>query len=71
MYSRLTASGAYHSIRIHPDSRSATTFPSPYGDYQYKRFPFGLVNADSHLDQLTQVIPLHRTYIPENAKLTV
>ena len=50
----LDASGAYHNIRIHPDSRSATTFTSPYGSYQFKRLPFGLVNAGASYSRMVQ-----------------
>ena len=54
VYSMLDASGAYHNIRIHPDSRSATTFTSPYGAYQFKRLPFGLVNAGASYSRMVQ-----------------
>jgi hypothetical protein len=35
----------YHSILIHPDDQSKTTFTCPYGTFAYKRMSFGLCNA--------------------------
>ena len=45
LFSSLDACGAYHTVRIQPESRVCPAFISPFGTFQYKRMPFGLANA--------------------------
>lgn len=44
-FSTLDLCSGYHQLWIHPDSRKYTSFVTPFGQYQYKRMPFGLSNA--------------------------
>ena len=44
-YTSLDALGAYHSIKIHPESREYTAFCCPEGSYMYKKMPFGMSNS--------------------------
>ena len=47
VFSFLDACGAYHAVRIEPDSWACTAFISPFGMFQYIQMPFGLANAGS------------------------
>lgn len=44
-FTTLDMCAGYHQLWIHPDSRKFTAFVTPFGQYQYKRIPFGLANA--------------------------
>ena len=43
--SEIDITKAYHQIKLHPNSRAYTAFPTSKGLMQYKRMPFGLVTA--------------------------
>lgn len=44
-FTKLDLAVGYHQIEMHPDSRKYTAFVTPFGQFQYKRMPFGLANA--------------------------
>ena len=52
MFLSLDACGAYHAVRIKPDSRACLAFISPF---QYIRIPFGLANAGSMYSRMLDV----------------
>ena len=41
-FSRLDMNLGFHQIELHPDSRSITTFVTPFGIFRYKRLMFGI-----------------------------
>ena len=45
VFSTWDARGAYHQIKLSPESRDYTTFVSPFGLHRFIRVPFGLTNA--------------------------
>ena len=45
LFLSLDACGAYHEVRIEPDSQACTAFISPFGTFQYIHMPFRLANA--------------------------
>jgi len=45
VFSAIDNTGAYHAMKIRPDSQDITTFVSPLGAYKFTRLPFGLANA--------------------------
>ena len=47
VFSTLDASSAYWTIPLHKDSRELTAFSTPWGLYQWRVLPFGLMNAGS------------------------
>ena len=51
----LDACGAYHTVRIEPESRACPVFISPFGTFQFIRMPFELVNADSVYSRMPDV----------------
>ena len=51
MFSSLDTCGAYHAVRIEPESQGCTVLISPFGTFQDTPMPFGLVNAGSCLQQ--------------------
>merc|ERR1712015_204722 len=55
IYSCLDSCGAYHSIKIEPESRRYTAFTSPLGLYQFVKLPFGLRNAGQCYNRLVQI----------------
>ena len=55
MFSSLDACGAYHAVRIEPESRAFTAFISPFGTFQYICMPFGLANAGSVYSRMLDV----------------
>ena len=55
VYSCLDSCGAYHSIKIEPDSRRYTAFISPFGLFQFVKLPFGLRNAGQCYNRLVQI----------------
>lgn len=44
-FTKLDLAAGFHQIKMHPDSRKYTAFVTPFGQFQYKRMPFGLANA--------------------------
>ena len=44
-FTTLDMTKGFHQIRMHADSVQKTTFSSPYGNYQYKKMPFGITNG--------------------------
>ena len=53
MLSFLDAFLGYNKILIHPDDKQKTSFISGRGTYCYKRMPFGLRNARTTFQRLT------------------
>ena len=44
-FSALDLASGYYQLRMHPDSSPVTSFPTPFGLYQWKVMPMGLTNA--------------------------
>ncbi len=44
-FSQLDFNSGYHQIEIHPDDMDKTGFIVPWGNYRYRRVPFGLSGA--------------------------
>ena len=42
----------YWNIRMHPEDSHKTGFSTPFGNYQFNRCPFGLVNAGASFSRL-------------------
>ena len=47
VFSTLDAAGAYHVIPVEKKTRPLLAFTTPYGLWQFKRWPFGVKNAVS------------------------
>ena len=45
VFSKLDLKRGYHQLKLHPDSRSITTFTTHCGLYRYKRLIFGINSA--------------------------
>lgn len=44
-FTKLDLAAGYHQVKMHSESRKYTAFVTPFGQFQYKRMPFGLANA--------------------------
>jgi deoxyadenosine/deoxycytidine kinase len=47
---------SYWNISVHPNSREKTAFTSTYGLYQFKRLPYGLMNAPATMVRLVDTV---------------
>ena len=47
VFSSLDSAGAFHGIRVDPDSQPLTAFVCPRGSFQFLKMPFGICNAPS------------------------
>lgn len=57
VFSKLDANSGFYQIPLTEDSRSLTTFITPYGRYRYKRLPFGITSAPEHFQKrMSQVL---------------
>ena len=45
LFSKLDANSGFWQIVLAPESRALTTFLTPWGRFQFRRFPFGLSSA--------------------------
>lgn len=59
IFSTLDSAGAFHSLEITPESRDITAFITPFGQFRFKRLPFGLANAPSSYSRLLQLALAH------------
>ena len=55
VFSAIDASGAFHQIPLHPDSRDKTAFCTPFGQYRFKRMPFGICNGPAEYTRLVHM----------------
>ena len=55
MFSSLDTCGAYHAVRIEPESQGCTVLISPFGTFQDTLMPFELVNAGSVYSMMLDV----------------
>ena len=51
-YCFLDGYSGYNQIVIAPDDQEKTTFTCPFGTFAYRRMPFGLCNAPSHVSKM-------------------
>jgi dUTPase len=56
IFSTLDGTGAYHNISISERDRPLTAFLTPWGQYQFKRMPFGLCNAPQAYSRLVEMV---------------
>ena len=55
--SKLDANSGFHQIKLTENSKSLTTFITPYGRYRYERLPFGINSGPEHYQrQVHQVL---------------
>ena len=66
IFTALDGAGAFHAVPLHPEDKEKTTFTSPLGTYQFKKMPFGLVNAPATYARLVQKTLSH---LPSNQVL--
>ena len=50
VFSKLDLNHGYHQFVLDPESRSAMTFATPWGNYRYKRLAFGGINSQDLFD---------------------
>ena len=52
IFSTLDGAGAFHTVPMRRADREKTAFSSPFGQFQFKRMPFGLANAPATYSRL-------------------
>ena len=69
IFSSCDLSIAYWQVSMHPDSRQFTAFQTPLGLMQWRRMPFGLVNAPATFCRLMRIVlhdkPVLLSYIDD------
>ena len=65
VFSQIDLKSAYHQLDLHPDSRHLSAFITHVGLFQYKKIPFGLVNALAAFTRILQWIlqPCHNIFV--------
>lgn len=58
--SKLDLKGAFHQLRMHPESEDLTTFVCGMGTFKYRVMPFGLKNAPGHFQRFMDSILLYK-----------
>ena len=56
IFSTIDGTGAYHNVQIAERDRPLTAFLSPFGQFQFKRMPFGLSNAPQAYSRLVEMV---------------
>ena len=56
VFSKLDASQAFWQLRLSEDSKSLTTFNTPFGRYRYCRLPYGLCSAPEVFHKAMEVM---------------
>uniref|UniRef100_A0A3P8TBN5 ribonuclease H n=1 Tax=Amphiprion percula TaxID=161767 RepID=A0A3P8TBN5_AMPPE len=51
VFTKLDARSGFWQIPLTPESRSLTTFITPFGRYQFNRLPFGIASAPEHFQR--------------------
>ncbi|CAL8069840.1 unnamed protein product [Orchesella dallaii] len=51
IFTKLDANSGFYQILLSPESRSLTTFITPFGRYRYRRLPFGITSAPEHFQK--------------------
>lgn len=55
-YSKIDITGAFHHLKLHPESRGFTAFMTPKGPKQFTRVPFGLNTAPETYQRHMEVV---------------
>ena len=55
-FSTMDMNSGYLQIPVHPEDIEKTSFSTPWGLYQYRRMPFGLVGAPATFQRLVNVV---------------
>ena len=58
--SKIDLKGAFHQLRMDPDSEDFTTFVCSMGTFKYRVMPFGLKNAPGHFQRFMNSILLYK-----------
>lgn len=54
-FSGIDGSGAFHVVQIKEEDRGKTAFATPWGQFHFKRMPFGLSNGPATYSRLVQL----------------
>jgi len=55
-YSRLDMKRGYWQLPMHKDSQPLTAFVTPWGQFSFRRLPFGLTNAPSYFQRMMRQV---------------
>lgn len=56
-FSKLDANSGFWQLQLHPESRSLTTFITPFGRYCFNRVPFGISSApEVYVKRMSQIL---------------
>ena len=55
-FSGIDGSGAFHVVCLEEEDKQKTAFATPWGQYHFKRMPFGLSNGPATYSRLVQLV---------------
>ena len=55
-FSKIDLSKGYWQIRLTEDSKEKTAFSTPYGLFQFRKLPFGLVTAPANFSRMMRLL---------------
>ncbi len=63
VFSQIDLNKGYHQLLIEESSRQITSFVLPFGQYQYKRLPFGLSGAPMYFQKVMSDLFSHLPFV--------